>query len=260
MKKRPLIFVTNDDGINSRGIIALVEVMKKIGDVVIVAPVEEMSGVSHAITMRQLISVEKSNHFDEVLSYKLTGTPVDCVKYGISKILKSKPDLLVSGINHGSNASVNLHYSGTVSAAMEGAIHGIPSIAFSIIKWEVQDIDLEPSKEIVDHISRYVLENPLPHGVLLNVNIPDVPKREIKGIKICRQAQSLWHEDFEEKIDENGKKGYRITGEFDCYDEENDNDNWALNNNYVSVTPLQIDLTAHKTLSSLKKIEINEKV
>ena len=191
MKENPLIFVTNDDGIDAPGIAALIEVAKKFGRVFVIAPSRPQSGVSHAITIREPVYTEKVDLYPGTEAHKCSGTPVDCVKFGITQLLRVKPDLVISGINHGSNASINVLYSGTIAAAMEGILEGVPSIGFSFNRWEPTN-ELELCKMVAEQVIRSVLNDPLPEGILLNVNIPDTSNDKFKGIKICRQAKAYW--------------------------------------------------------------------
>ena len=191
MKKKPLILVTNDDGITAPGIRALISVMKELGDVVVVAPDSPQSATGHAITINNTLSINKIDIDPDVeLEYSCSGTPVDCVKFAVSEILKRKPDLCVSGVNHGSNSSINVIYSGTMSAAVEAGIEGIPAIGFSLLDYN-WDADFEPIKTSIKKITKEVLENGLPEGVILNVNFPKLKEDEIKGIKISHQAKAM---------------------------------------------------------------------
>lgn len=252
-KQKPLIFVTNDDGITAPGIIALVQVMKTIGDVVVVAPDKPQSGMGHAITINSTLRLHKTKTHGIKEEYSCSGTPVDCVKFAVNKILKRKPDLCVSGINHGSNMSINVIYSGTMSAAVEGAVESIPSIGFSLCDYS-HDADFSAAKKIIKKIVENVLKNGLPKDVCLNVNIPKLRYDEIKGIKICRQARANWIEELDERIDPSGKTYYWLTGKFDNYDiGKTDTDVWAIENKYVSVVPTQFDLTAHKVIKDIEK-------
>lgn len=252
-QRKPLILVTNDDGITAPGIAALVEVMKTLGDVVIVAPDKAQSGMGHAITINSTLRIQKVKIYDVKDEYSCTGTPVDCVKFAVNKILSRKPDLCVSGINHGSNSSINVIYSGTMSAAVEGAIERIPSIGFSLCDLSI-DADFTTSKKIVKTICEKILRNGLPDGVCLNVNIPKLKSDEIKGIKICRQARANWIEELDERLDPAGKPYYWLTGKFDNYEKgEKDTDVWALENNYVSIVPTQFDMTAHSAIKEIRK-------
>ncbi len=251
--KRPLILVTNDDGITAPGIATLVEVMKTLGDVVVVAPDKPQSGMGHAITINSTLRINKVAIYGVKEEYSCSGTPVDCVKIAINKILKTKPDLVVSGINHGSNMSINVIYSGTMSAAVEGAIESIPSIGFSLLNESI-DADFSASKKIVKKIAKQVLEKGLPKGVCLNVNIPKVKYSDIKGIKVCRQAKANWIEELDERKDPSGKSYFWLTGRFENYDKgKKDTDVWALENQYVSIVPTQFDLTAHDSIKYIAK-------
>lgn len=254
-KKKPLILVTNDDGITAPGIAALVEVMRTLGDVVIVAPDKAQSGMGHAITINSTLRINKVNIYGVKEEYSCTGTPVDCVKIAVNKILKQKPDLCVSGINHGSNMSINVIYSGTMSAAVEGAIESIPSIGFSLCDHGI-DADFGPAKKIVKAIAKGILEKGLPKDVCLNVNIPCLKYDEIKGIKVCRQARANWIEELDERFDPLGKPYFWLTGKFENYDVgQKDTDVWALDNNYVSIVPTHFDMTAHYAIKQIAKIK-----
>lgn len=255
--KKPLILVTNDDGITAPGIRALVEVALSVGEVVIVAPDSPQSGMGHAITVSDPIRLHKSRAFEEldIEAYECSGTPVDCVKLAKNVILKDREiDLCVSGINHGSNASINIIYSGTLSAAMEASLEGIPSIGFSLLDYDYS-ANFEPSKPFARILIEYVLKNGLEKGSLLNVNIPSLPASQIKGMKVCRQADARWVEDFQEAIDPRGQKYYWLTGRFVNEDEAEDTDIWALENGYISVVPSMHDLTNYKAMASLTGLE-----
>jgi len=255
-KHKPLILVTNDDGINAPGIAALIEVMKTLGEVVIIAPDKPQSGMGHAITINSTIRINKRNTYDVKEEYSCSGTPVDCIKFGVNKIMDRKPDLCVSGINHGTNMSINVIYSGTMSAAVEGAIEGIPSIGFSLSDYTI-DADFTASKKIVQTIAEKVLQNGLPEGVCLNVNIPKLKLELIKGIKVCRQAKANWVEEFDERHDPSGHPYYWLTGKFENLDlNDIDTDIWALENGYVSIVPTQFDMTAHKAIAEITKWEL----
>lgn len=255
-KERPVILVTNDDGVTAPGLHALAEAVQPLGDVFIVAPDSPQSGMGHAITINNLLRLDKVEMNCEAKWYQCSGTPVDCVKIAIDKILHRKPDLCVSGINHGSNSSINVIYSGTMSAAMEGAIEGIPSIGFSFLNYSLQ-ADLTAPKKYARLIAGAILKNGLPEGTLLNVNIPNIPDNEIKGVKVCRQAMAKWEEEFDERLDPNKRKYYWLTGKFKNYDRGEDTDEWALANGFVSIVPVQYDFTAHKAISFLNKLDFN---
>ena len=253
---RPLILVTNDDSIVAPGIRALIEVMKELGEVVVVAPDSPQSAMGHAITINNTLKLEKV-HLDKDLEqeYSCSGTPVDCVKIAVNEILKRKPDLCVSGINHGSNSSINVIYSGTMSAAVEAGIEGIPAIGFSLLDYS-WDADFEQIKAHVKQIASKVLKNGLPEGVILNVNFPKLSKDEIKGVKICRQAKAMWQEEFDKRTNPQGKEYYWLTGKFVNLDKGTDTDEWALENGYISIVPVQFDLTAHHAMQQLNSWEL----
>jgi len=256
-KKKPLILVTNDDGVTAPGIRALIAVMKALGDVVVVAPDSPQSATGHAITINNTLYINKINIDPDIeTEYSCSGTPVDCVKFAVNEILHRKPDLCVSGVNHGSNSSINVIYSGTMSAAVEAGIEGIPAIGFSLLdyNWEA---DFEPAKLFIKKITQQVLDNGLPEGVVLNVNIPKLPSGAIKGIKVCRQAKAMWQEKFDRRTNPMGKDYYWLTGKFVNFDHGEDTDEWALANGYVSVVPVQFDLTAHYALQTLNSWELN---
>ena len=254
--KKPLILVTNDDGIVAPGIKALVEVCKHIGEVVVVAPDSPRSGQGHAITITEPIRINKVSVFDGIEAYECTGTPVDCVKLAKNVLLQDRTvDLCVSGINHGSNASVNIIYSGTMSAAMEASIEGINSIGFSLLDFSF-DADFRAAQHYADILIRKVLENKLANCQLLNVNIPNVPLNEIKGMKVCKQGKGTWVEDFKEAKDPRGQKYYWLTGSFDSSSATPDSDLWALENHYISIVPSWHDLTKYDALDKLKYLEI----
>lgn len=249
MKKRPLILVTNDDGITAPGIRALIDVMREIGDILVVAPDSPQSGTGHAITINNTLYLNKIStpdaSFDE---YSCSGTPVDCVKFAVNEIIKGKPDLCVSGVNHGSNSSINVIYSGTMSAAVEAGIEGIPSIGFSLQDYD-WNADFEVVKPYLRSIAKQVLENGLPEGVILNVNFPK--RKTFKGVRICRQAKAMWIEKFDKRKTPQGKDYYWLTGEFVNLDKGEDTDEWALDNGFVSIVPVQFDLTAHHAMQQL---------
>lgn len=250
---RPLILVCNDDGITAPGITALIQLLKPIGDIAVVAPDKPQSGMGHAITINSTLRTHATRYHDVFLEYSCTGTPVDCVKMAINKLLPRKPDLCVSGINHGSNSSINVIYSGTMSAAIEGSLEEIDSIGFSLCDY-AHEADFSQSEKFILHIVQDVLKNKLPKGVCLNVNIPKLKKEEINGIKICRQAKANWVEEFDERTDPSGRKYYWLTGKFVNFEHEaTDTDEWALKNGFISVVPVKTDMTAHEVLSTIKQ-------
>lgn len=252
ISNRPLILVTNDDGIMAPGIRALALAMKTIGDVVVVAPDKGQSGMGHAITINQPLRLEKVTYEEGIDAYQCSGTPVDCVKLAVDVVFHKKPDLCVSGINHGSNSSINIIYSGTMSAAVEAALEGIPSIGFSLCDYR-HEADFSQGIEYCIQLAKAMLEKPLPEGTLLNVNIPSIKKDKIKGIKICRQANAKWVEEFDTRKDPRGRQYYWLTGKFVNKDKGQDTDEWALKEGYISVTPVQYDLTAHHAISFINQ-------
>ncbi len=251
--EKPLILVTNDDGVTAPGINAMVEVACKYGEVIVVAPDKPQSAMGHAITINSTLRIHKISTGKCSETYSTTGTPVDCVKLAINEILHRKPDLILSGINHGSNASVNVIYSGTMSAAIEGAMEGVPSIGISLLNHSI-DADFTAAKHYAALIIEKVLTNGMDRGTCLNVNIPNVPLSELKGLKICRQANANWEEEFDERTDPMGNKYYWLTGKFVNYDKGDDTDIAALENNFVSIVPVQYDMTAQRSIISLKNV------
>jgi 5'-nucleotidase len=253
MADKPLILVSNDDGITSPGITQLIQCMKELGDVIVVAPDKPQSAMGHAITINEPIRLTKVDIHADVDAWQCSGTPVDCVKLAIDKLLPRKPDLMVSGINHGSNSSINVIYSGTMSAAMEASIDGMKAIGFSLCNYSYE-ADFSEIMPYVKKIAENVLKNDLPYGTLLNVNIP---KENIQGIKICRQAVARWKEEFDERTDPFGRKYYWMTGKFVNMDHGTDTDEWALANGYISVVPTMFDLTDHGRIGALNNWDIN---
>lgn len=252
---RPLILVTNDDGITAPGIRALVDIAKELGEVIVVAPDSPQSGMGHAVTIHDPIRIHKAKVFNGIEAYECTGTPVDCVKLARHVLLRDRtPALALSGINHGSNAAINILYSGTLSAAMEASLEGIPSIGFSLLDF-AHDADFEAAKPFLSELIRFVLEKGMAAGSLLNVNIPKLPRHEIKGMKVCRQAKSRWDEEFQEAIDPRGQKYYWLTGKFINMDDGDDTDLWALDNGYISVVPSMHDLTNYRAMPHLNAVE-----
>ena len=253
MSDRPLILVTNDDGITAPGIRHLVESIADLGEVVVVAPDSHQSGMGHAITISNILKMAPHEFgMAGVQAYKTSGTPVDCVKLAIYKILKRKPDLLLSGINHGSNSSINVIYSGTMSAAVEGALEGIPSLGFSLCDF-AEDADFRASRDVVRSLTVEALERGTPAGTCLNVNIPKLAPEDIQGMRICRQAAGHWADAFEEREAPGGRTYYWMTGSFTDIDKGQDTDEWSLRNGFVSIVPVQFDLTAHHAMAELNQ-------
>ena len=250
MNSEKLILVTNDDSVSAKGIHSLVEVAAQFGRVVVVAPDKPQSGMGHAITIGHPLRLQKNNLFGSIEAYACSGTPVDCVKLAIYELFKGKPDLILSGINHGENTSTNVLYSGTMSAAIEGAMEGIPSIGFSLADYNA-DADFEATQFFSEKIISEAFKNEFPKHVCLNVNVPNLKKEAIKGIKITQQAHAFWVDSFLKREDQFGKNYYWLTGEFVNQDKGEDTDEWALANGYISIVPVQFDLTAHHAIAQL---------
>ena len=251
--KRPLILVTNDDGINAPGIRTLISVIKDIGDVIVVAPDSPQSGMGHAITINSTLHSSRiTPKNSEIIEYSCSGTPADCVKLAINELMPRKPDLCVSGINHGSNSSINVIYSGTMSAAIEAGIEGVPAVGFSLLDYS-WNADFSQSQDLIREITLNALNKGIPKGVVLNVNIPAVKKSDIKGVKICRQAKAYWVEEFDKRKNPLGQEYYWLTGKFVNKDRGEDTDEWALKNNYISIVPVEFDLTAHHAIQGLNE-------
>ena len=251
---KPLILVTNDDSNLAPGIHALTEAMREIADVVVVAPDQAQSGMGHAITIKVPLHFRKTHQEEGLTIYTTNGTPADCVKIALHKLLDRKPDLVVSGINHGSNSSVNIIYSGTMAAVLEACMGGIPAIGFSIHDYSLE-ADFSKAKHWAVQIAQKVLEEGLPKDVALNVNFPKLNGTDYHGIKVCTQAKSYWKEDFDERIDpRNGKPYFWLTGTFTVLEENENTDEWALDKYYVSVVPVNFDFTAYDAINHVNKL------
>ncbi|MEQ1745694.1 MAG: 5'/3'-nucleotidase SurE [Saprospiraceae bacterium] len=252
---KPLILVTNDDGIVAPGIRALVDVARTVGEVVVVAPDSPQSGKGHAITIHDPLRLKRVNVFSGIEAWECSGTPVDCVKLAKHVVLKNRRiDLCVSGINHGSNASINIIYSGTLSAAMEASLEGIKSIGFSLLDYSFE-ADLEQAKPWARLLMDYVLAEEYPAGKLLNVNFPKSATADIRGFRVCRQAEARWVEEFVEGRDPSNQPYYWLTGKFVNHDHGEDTDVWALENGYISVVPSMHDLTDYPALPRIRNLE-----
>jgi 5'-nucleotidase len=249
---KPLILITNDDGYNAKGINALVNAVKNIADIIVVAPDRPQSGMGHAITVNEPIRCFEIDLFEDIKAYSCTGTPVDCVKMGFYLLGDKSPDLILSGINHGSNVSTNILYSGTMSAAVEGALEGIPSIGFSLTS-HLPNADFSTSIKYVKKITEKVLNNGLKKGVCLNVNIPAVNAELVKGIKVCRQGKAFWDDTFDKRTDPLGNEYYWLTGSFSSEEQGKDADVNFLKNNYVTIVPTQFDMTCYSSVEELNK-------
>jgi 5'-nucleotidase len=244
-KQQPVILITNDDGITAPGIRALVEAVKDLGRVVVVAPDSPQSGMGHAITIGDPLRLNRVDVFEGIESWQCSGTPVDCVKLARDKILGARPDICLSGINHGANHSINVIYSGTMSAAMEAAIEGVPSIGFSLLDFKFE-ADFTIAKKVVADLTKRMLSQPMPEHLLLNVNIPIVTEATFKGMKICRQAYAKWEEEFDHRTDPRGKDYYWMVGKFVNMDKGTGTDVEALKEGYASIVPVKIDFTDMK--------------
>ena len=257
MTKRPLILVTNDDGITAPGLRALIKVMNRIGEVIVVAPDSPQSAMGHAITINDTLYCKKEQIDNgPQTEYSTSGTPADCVKIAVHELLDRKPDLCVSGVNHGSNSSINVVYSGTMSAAIEAGMEGIPSIGFSLLdyNWEA---DFSQIESFIKTITNQVLTQGLQKGIILNVNFPKLLENKIKGIRVCRQANANWVEKFDKRQTPIGRDYYWLTGEFKNLDKGEDTDEWALENGYISIVPVHYDLTAHHYIKELNNWTFN---
>jgi len=249
-KKIPRILVSNDDGIDAPGIYALVQELKKLGTVTVVAPDKQQSAVGHAITMNYPLRVSKFVKNESFFGYAVEGTPADCVKLAARTLLQEKPDILVSGINHGSNTAINIIYSGTVSAATEGTVLGIPSIAISLTTYGKPDFRV--AAKFARRLAAFVLKKGLPEATLLNVNVPAVKEKDIRGVRVTRQGKTRWDDTFDVRRDPNNKEYYWLTGKLEIVDHSEDTDQIAVMRNYISVSPIQYDLTDYRMLKKMQ--------
>jgi len=257
--KRPLILVTNDDGYNAPGINHLIEFVKEIAEVVVVAPDSPQSGMGHAITIDSTLEVHRldlDGAYKGLQAYSTSGTPADCVKLALHEILDRKPDLVVSGINHGANSSINVIYSGTMSAAIEAGVEGIAAIGFSLLDYS-WSANFEACKNVVQTLVKEALDKGIPSGTVLNVNIPKTDGAAVKGMRVCRQAKANWKERFDKRVSPTGIEYYWLTGDFILLDEGEDTDIAALEAGYVSIVPTQFDLTAHHSVAHINSWKIH---
>jgi 5'-nucleotidase len=252
-KEEPIILITNDDGISAPGIKALIESVREMGKVVVVAPDRPQSGMGHAITIGHPLRLSSVQLVKDIEAYQCSGTPVDCVKLAVDKVLHRKPDICLSGINHGANHSINVIYSGTMSAALEASIESIPSIGFSLLDYSIEAV-FTGAAYYANLLVKQLLTKKIDKHLCLNVNIPPAPRELLKGLKLCRQAYAKYEERFDERNDPTGRKYYWLTGEFQNFDKGKDTDVWALENNYISVVPVQFDLTNYKLKTKLQKV------
>ena len=254
MSYRPLILITNDDGYRAGGLLALIEAARPYGDLLVVAPAEGQSGMSHALTVKVPVRVEKYTEEPGLTMYVCSGTPCYCVKLALNRLVERQPDFLFTGINHGSNSSVSVLYSGTMAAAIEGCMYGINAVGFSLSDHS-PNANFTPYTGYIGKIIENVMKNGLQNGTCLNVNIPKIHVNDIRGVRICRQSRGYWIEEFVQRTDPGNREYYWLTGDY--FNEEpnaKDTDEWALKNNYISIVPVQIDMTCYKSMKSLKKI------
>lgn len=248
-----LILITNDDGLYAQGLKTLGEVMEEFGKVVMISTIESMSGMSQALTVKTPLRVKLLEENERRRVYTCNGTPTDSVKLAVNQLLERMPNWIVSGINHGANASVSVLYSGTMAAAIEGCLYGINSVGFSLNDFS-RSADFSVCRKYIRIVMQKLAAETLPPGVCLNVNVPSLPESEIKGIRVCRQAKGNWKEEFEKRKDPMGRTYYWLTGMFQNHEPEaNDTDEWALANGFVSVVPVTVDMTAHWFMDKLKE-------
>jgi 5'-nucleotidase len=253
MAYRPLILISNDDGITAPGIQALIAAMQPLGDLLVVAPDSPQSGMGHAISIAKPLRYNRQQLESGIVGYACNGTPADCVKIATGVLVAPrKPDLVVSGINHGPNWSISVFYSGTMSAAIEGAIEGIPSIGFSLCNYS-HEADMRAAADVAARVAAQALAQPMPTGMALNVNIPDLPLSDIKGMCITRQAKGRWVEEFDHRSDPNGRDYFWLTGRYLSQDKGDDTDEWAIHNGYVSICPVSVDITAYHAFPVLNQ-------
>ena len=255
-RQQPRILVCNDDGIDAEGLHVLSASMKKIGSVTVVAPSEPRSGMGHAMTLGVPLRVKKYSRNSRFFGYTVSGTPVDCIKVALSHILPEKPDIIVSGINYGSNTATNTLYSGTVGAALEGVIQRIPSIAFSITTYE--NADFTYAGKFARKLVRKALREGLPTDTVLSVNIPNISEEEIRGVRVTAQGKSRWAENTIERDDMYGNPYYWLSGELQLLDDDILYDEYAVRENYISVTPVSIDMTNHGAIKNIRRWKLNK--
>ncbi|MCR4659878.1 MAG: 5'/3'-nucleotidase SurE [Bacteroidales bacterium] len=249
---KPLLLITNDDGYASKGLRTLCDIALEFGDVVVMAPEGNSSCLSHSLTPNRPLRVRTVSESERLKIYACDGTPADCTKMALENFCPTRPVLALAGINHGSNSSINVHYSGTMGAAIEASLNGLNSIGFSLLSHSA-DADFGGCIEPVRNIIADVLQNGLPVGIALNVNIPYIPASEIKGLKVCRAAQSNWHDSYQQRIDPVGRPYWWLTGKFVCDDLQPGSDEWALRNGYVSIVPTCTDFTHHSSIQQLSR-------
>lgn len=259
LKKRdkPEILITNDDGIEANGIHVLIELLQPYANLLVVAPDRGQSAMSHAITMNTPLHLKKKKEEEGLEVYTCNGTSVDCIKLAVNELRRGNPpDYIFSGINHGTNSSISIIYSGTMAAALEGSIHGISSVGLSVVDYS-PDADFSIAKAYIPKIFDTLQQNGHSAKVCLNINFPKIELAEVKGIKVCRQARSRWVEEYDKRTDPHNREYYWLTGKFHNYEPDaTDTDDWALRNNYISIVPVQFDFTAHEKINDLKILEL----
>ena len=254
---RPFILISNDDGVYAKGLAELVKVARRFGRVMVVAPERGESGMSHAITIKNPLRITKVKEEKDLQIYSLNGTPTDSIKIALNQLVDRVPDLILSGINHGSNASISVIYSGTLGAAREGCLNGIPSIGFSLLNHD-KDADFTTVSHFLPRIIEEALKNGIADQTFLNINFPDIPVKEINGVKICRKTKGVWKEEYEKRTDPSGGTYYWLTGAFSNFEcDAKDTDEWALANNYVAIVPSQIDTTSYSELENIRNWNLN---
>ena len=255
--KKPFILISNDDGVYAKGLEALIKVARPFGDIMVVASERAESGMSHAITIKHPLRLTKIKEEEGLQIFSINGTPVDSIKMALNQLVDRKPDLVLSGINHGSNASISVIYSGTLGAAREGCLNGIPSLGFSLLNHD-KDADFSMVSHFLPQIIKEALERGIAEQTFLNINFPDVSVGDIKGIKVCRQTKGVWKEEYEKRIDPHKGDYYWLTGAFKNFEpEQEDTDEWALEHNYISIVPTQIDATSYLELENIKNWNLN---
>lgn len=252
--KKPLILITNDDGYKAKGLRKLIDLMRPLGELVVISTEQVMSAKGHSITTTPTLTAHLVESGPGYKEYVCNGTPVDCVKIGYQWLLDRLPDLVVSGINHGSNASTNVIYSGTMAAAIEACMDGINAIGFSLDCYDL-DADFDHLDRYITAITEDVLQNGLPEGICLNVNFPKRGPQPIRGLKVCRQAAAQWTEVYSECENETGGTCLKLGGKFICLDQGDDTDYYALQNNYISLVPTHFDLTAKQYIDPMRRYE-----
>jgi len=251
--KKPFILISNDDGVHAKGLAELTKAALQFARVMVVAPEKGESGMSHAITMTTPLRVKKIKEAEDLVIYTVNGTPADCIKLSLNRLVDRKPDLILSGVNHGTNSSISVIYSGTLGAAREGCLNGIPSVGLSFLSHD-HKTDFSCVNHFLPRIIKAALDNAIAEQTLLNVNFPNIPIEEVKGIKICKQTKGAWKEIYDQRQDPHGGTYYWLTGTFENLEEESEEtDEWALANGYISMVPVQIDSTSYPELERLKK-------